>query len=238
MVKHFSCESDLIFWDAVFVSDLGSIFALTSANIIQAMSCRHRKFPLLKGAMCILGKYSFCLYVADPATFLASTSVLATLFSSESSLFIQYQNCFSQTTRCPFECTVIQSDSASLGRSSLPVHPHRVPPPPIQSGEKTSDRVLLDTPNLAFSTGFTHNKRHERTLYGRLKYTISQTALRIALPRYLAHQPGVKVHFVYRTGFFICHVRPMRFCDHVGRLWLSSHRWEWLRGRGTEKEIF
>ena len=31
-----------------------------------------------------------CLYVADPATFLASDSVLGTLFSSES-LFIQSQ---------------------------------------------------------------------------------------------------------------------------------------------------
>ena len=30
-----------------------------------------------------------CLYVADPATFLDSNSVLGTVFSSESSLFIQ-----------------------------------------------------------------------------------------------------------------------------------------------------
>ena len=30
-----------------------------------------------------------CLYVADPATFLASDSVLGTLYSSENSLFIQ-----------------------------------------------------------------------------------------------------------------------------------------------------
>ena len=30
-----------------------------------------------------------CLYVADPANFLASNSVLGTLFSSENSLFIQ-----------------------------------------------------------------------------------------------------------------------------------------------------
>ena len=32
---------------------------------------------------------SCCLYVADPATFLASHSVLGTLLSSESGLFIQ-----------------------------------------------------------------------------------------------------------------------------------------------------
>ena len=34
-------------------------------------------------------KFILCLCVADPATFLASNSVLAPLFSSESSLFIQ-----------------------------------------------------------------------------------------------------------------------------------------------------
>ena len=33
-----------------------------------------------------------CLYVADPAIFLASNNVLGTLFSSESSLFIQLKN--------------------------------------------------------------------------------------------------------------------------------------------------
>ena len=31
-----------------------------------------------------------CLHLADPATFLATNSVLVTLFSSESSLFIQF----------------------------------------------------------------------------------------------------------------------------------------------------
>ena len=33
--------------------------------------------------------FKLCLYVADPTTFLASDSVLGSLFSSESSLFIQ-----------------------------------------------------------------------------------------------------------------------------------------------------
>ena len=32
-----------------------------------------------------------CLYVADPATFLASESILGALFSSENSLFIQFE---------------------------------------------------------------------------------------------------------------------------------------------------
>ena len=47
---------------------------------------------------------SLCLYVADPATFLASNSVLGTLFSSENSLFIQSYKLNSEFVLLPHQC--------------------------------------------------------------------------------------------------------------------------------------
>ena len=51
-------------------------------NMTKTLHCENN----LKGRLC---SFRFCIYLADPATFLASNSVLGTLFSTENSLFIQ-----------------------------------------------------------------------------------------------------------------------------------------------------